>query len=112
MPPFCSLKISGYVFFTEDIHLKLEDQAADNRQGCCTPGNTWCASLLKETMIMKWFYNIWIFNFFYFFSELQRRCAELFGTEAALLLPTGTMGNLIASMCFIALYIILLLCYY
>ncbi|XP_052771433.1 uncharacterized protein LOC128211068 [Mya arenaria] len=28
--------------------------------------------------------------------ELQRRCAELFGMEAALLVPTGTMGNLIS----------------
>ncbi|XP_053391697.1 uncharacterized protein LOC128554429 isoform X2 [Mercenaria mercenaria] len=29
-------------------------------------------------------------------NELQRRCAELFGTEDALLVPTGTMGNLIS----------------
>ncbi|XP_060588289.1 uncharacterized protein LOC132743742 [Ruditapes philippinarum] len=29
-------------------------------------------------------------------NELQRRCAELFGTEDSLLVPTGTMGNLIS----------------
>ncbi|XP_052263708.1 low specificity L-threonine aldolase-like [Dreissena polymorpha] len=29
-------------------------------------------------------------------NELQRRCAEMFGMEAALFVPTGTMGNLIS----------------
>ncbi|XP_021374437.1 probable low-specificity L-threonine aldolase 2 isoform X2 [Mizuhopecten yessoensis] len=29
-------------------------------------------------------------------NELQKRCADLFGKEAALFVPTGTMGNLIA----------------
>jgi threonine aldolase len=31
-------------------------------------------------------------------NELERRCAELFGMEATLFVPTGTMGNLIAIM--------------
>lgn len=43
------------------------------------------------------------------FLELQRRCAELFGTEAALFVPTGTMGNLISSR-FIDIYLILYIC--
>ena len=30
-------------------------------------------------------------------SALQERCAKMFGKEAALLVPTGTMGNLISS---------------
>ncbi|XP_060063414.1 uncharacterized protein LOC132543893 isoform X2 [Ylistrum balloti] len=29
-------------------------------------------------------------------NELQKRCADLFGKEAALFVPTGTMGNLIS----------------
>lgn len=29
-------------------------------------------------------------------SELQTRCAELFGKEKALFVPTGTMGNLLS----------------
>ncbi|XP_032900157.1 probable low-specificity L-threonine aldolase 2 isoform X3 [Amblyraja radiata] len=32
-------------------------------------------------------------------NELQRRAAQLFGMEAALFVPTGTMGNLISVMC-------------
>ncbi|XP_033750999.1 probable low-specificity L-threonine aldolase 2 [Pecten maximus] len=31
-------------------------------------------------------------------NELQKRCADLFGKEAALFVPTGTMGNLISIM--------------
>ncbi|CAH1795734.1 unnamed protein product [Owenia fusiformis] len=31
-------------------------------------------------------------------NELQRKCAEMFGKEAALFVPTGTMGNLISVM--------------
>ena len=31
------------------------------------------------------------------FPELQERCAKLFGMEATLFVPTGTMGNLISS---------------
>ena len=30
------------------------------------------------------------------FSELQKEMAEHFGTEAALYVPSGTMGNLIS----------------
>ena len=37
--------------------------------------------------------------YFCYLSELQERCARLFGMEASLLVPTGTMGNLIASRC-------------
>ena len=31
-------------------------------------------------------------------KELERRAAEMFGKDAALFVPTGTMGNLIAVM--------------
>ena len=33
-----------------------------------------------------------------FFPELQNYMAELFGKEAALFVPSGTMGNLICGM--------------
>lgn len=32
-------------------------------------------------------------------QELERKCVELFGKEAALFVPSGTMGNLISIMC-------------
>lgn len=35
--------------------------------------------------------------FFLVFAELERIVAEMFGKEAALFVPTGTMGNLAAS---------------
>lgn len=31
-------------------------------------------------------------------QELERRCAELFGKEAALFVPSGVQGNLISIM--------------
>lgn len=37
-----------------------------------------------------------LFCFVFFFPELQKVVADLFGMEAALFVPTGTMSNLIA----------------
>ena len=41
---------------------------------------------------------------FHWIAGLQQQCAELFGMEAALFVPTGTMGNLISGMFIIWLY--------
>lgn len=38
-------------------------------------------------------------------QELERKCAELFGKEAALFVPTGVMGNLISIMVHCRYYI-------
>ena len=34
------------------------------------------------------------------FSALQKRVADMFNKESALFVPSGTMANLIAGMCF------------
>lgn len=40
-------------------------------------------------------------------NELERRCAELFDKEAAVFVPTGTMGNLLAGMSYLDQFIFL-----
>ena len=41
-----------------------------------------------------------ICTFSYFCIALQDRVAKLFNKEAALFVPTGTMGNLISGQCY------------